>query len=256
MRDDRFTVGSIAVLAFICADIGHEVIGHALGFVLAGGHTGTLTTTRLIETQRLGDRGGDIFDLGGPFGNLLFAAIAWLALKILRPTLPMKLFLTLLMGCSLFWAFAYLMFCGVFGHGDWFALIRAVPNQRVWRIVFCAGGFVLYRISLRLVAANLVWLNPPNRAFRVFLVSYLAGGAIATAGAIFDPRGMYGLLHDAVLSGFGSTVGILTIPRYLRKPAEGSAPLLLLLSPIWIVAATALSVFYIFVLGPGIKVTL
>jgi hypothetical protein len=253
--DDRLTVAAIAALAFILADVGHEVVGHALGFVRAGGHSAVLTTTRLNETQRLGDHGGDIFDLGGPFGNLLFAALPWLALHLLRPDRYLRFFLSLTTALSLFWAFAYLMFCGVFGHGDWWALIRAVPHQSIWRIAFVAGGFLLYRLSMRVLAADLSWVHTRRRAWRLLLTSYLAGGVIACVGAVLDPRGFYALAHDAALSGFGSAIGLLEIPRRLSPPCDGQGVRTIERSKGWIIASIAVSVFYIFVLGPGIKIT-
>jgi hypothetical protein len=47
-KDDLLTVGAIAGLAFILADIAHEVIGHGVGLLAAGGRSGILTTTRSL----------------------------------------------------------------------------------------------------------------------------------------------------------------------------------------------------------------
>jgi hypothetical protein len=253
--DDLPTIASIACLAFIIADVAHEVIGHGLGFWMAGGHAAILTTTRLNESQRLGNRGGDLFDLGGPFGNLLFAALAWLALRFLREALPgLRLWLALIVAFSLFWAFAYLMFCGVFGHGDWLALIRGVSHQWVWRILFVAVGFLLYRVSIRLAASQLRWIDSRSRGRRLLLTSYLAGGAIACAGAAFDPRGPFEIFNSGALSSFGAAVGLLEIPRQLGPFTIDPAITTIERSVNWIVAAALCSLLYIFVLGPGVKV--
>jgi hypothetical protein len=252
--DDLFTVASLASIAFIVADIAHEVIGHGVGFLLAGGHSGILTTTRLIESQRLGDRGGDIFDLGGPFGNLLFAALPWLALRVLPPAVPrLRLLLWLVMAFSLFWAFAYLMFCGVVARGDWFALIRAAPNQWIWRIVFIALGFLLYRASINLLATELHWIDSPSRARRLLLTSYIAGGVIACAGAALDPRGPFEILNSGALSSFGAAIGLLQIPSRIPPSATSQANHAIERSVGWIVSAAAFSIFYILLLGPGIR---
>jgi len=246
-EDDLLTLSAIAVLAFILTDIAHEVVGHGIGFLLAGGRACILTTTRLNDTQRLGDHGGDLFDLGGPFGNLMCAALAWVA----RPVAPhLHRLLWLTAAFSLFWAFAYLMFCGVFGHGDWFALIRAVPRQWVWRIVFVALGFWLYRLSMKILASEIRWIT-----LRSVSISYIAAGFIACAAAIPDPRGAYALLHDAALSSLGAAIGLLYIPRQLLKP-PGDPQQPIYSSVIWLIAAAVLSCFYIFVLGPGITIAL
>jgi len=255
-HDDLVTVAAIAALAFKLADIGHEVVGHSIGFVLAGGHSAVLTTTRLNETQRLGDRGGDIFDLGGPFGNLLFAGLSWLGLRFVPPAARrLRLLLWQVMAFSLFWGFAYLMFCGVFGRGDWFALIRAAANQWIWRIVFVGVGFWLYRVSLKLLTVELQGITCRTRAWRLLLTCYCTGGVIACLGASLDPRGAYAILHDAALSGFGSAIGMLEIPRRLARPViDDPADAGIERSVGWITAAAAFAVFYICFLGPGIKV--
>ncbi len=102
IHDDPWTVGAIIVLAFVLADVAHEVIGHGIGFLVAGGKSCILTTTRLIaDHQLLGDFRSRIFDLGGPLGNLAFAGLAWLAQRLLkRPAPGLRLLLWLLMALA------------------------------------------------------------------------------------------------------------------------------------------------------------
>lgn len=265
-RDDRATIAAIAILAFAFADIGHEVIGHGVGFLLAGGKAAVLTSTRLIETQRLGDRGSDIFDLGGPLGNLLFGAAPWIAQRWLRGPAPrFRLLLWLAMAFSLFWAFGYLIFCGVFSRGDWLALIRGLPYQWAWRILFVVIGLVLYRAAVRLAASELRWIvrladrDAPARVRRLVLISYIAGGTIACAGAAFDPRGAVEMLNSGALSSFGAAAGLLLIPSLvstfqpqLGTGHGGASGHLIHRSAAWIVFAAVMSILYIGVLGPGL----
>jgi hypothetical protein len=80
-RDDAWTVAAIAVLAFIAADVAHEVIGHGAGLRAVGGRACVLTTTRLIVAdpsgpRSLGDLGGRVFSIGGPLGGAGEAADA------------------------------------------------------------------------------------------------------------------------------------------------------------------------------------
>jgi hypothetical protein len=243
-QDDRLTVAAIAGLAFMVSDVAHEVIGHGLGFFLAGGHTGIYTTTRVIETQRLGDRGGDVFDMGGPFGNLLCAALAWLALRFVPTNASrLRLFCSLTLAFSLFWAFGYLAFCGVKGQGDWFALIRAASHQWVWRSLLFMAGVLFYLGSMKLVASQFGWTR------RALVISYLAGGLMGVLGAILDPRGFPAIRHDGLLSGFGSALGMLAIS------ATGNISTTISRNFAWIVAAGCCAGIYIFVLGPGLKFT-
>jgi hypothetical protein len=260
--DDRVTIAAIAVIAFVFADVAHEVVGHGIGFLIAGGKSCILTTTRLIETQRLGDRGGDIFDLGGPFGNLVFAGAAWLAQRLLHRSAPrLRLLLWLLMAFSLFWGFGYLIFCGVFARGDWFPLIRGMSYLWLWRILFVAVGIALYRGSVRLVASELRWIistgetNWQIRVRRLVFTSYVAGGMIACAGAAMDPRGAIEMLNSGALSSFAAAVGFLQVPRLFPVSGEERAPTpnVVHRNLGWIFVAAAVSIFYIAILGPGIK---
>jgi hypothetical protein len=257
MRDDTPTIGAIAALAFIAADVGHEVVGHGIGFIAAGGHSAILTATRILESQRLGDRGGDLFDLGGPLGNFLFAAIPWLLQRIIRGPAPrLRLLLWLTMAFSLFWAFGYLMFCGIVARGDWFALIRSASHLWLWRALFVAVGFALYRWSERVGASELRWIVSPQsrlRARQIVVVSYLAAGVIGTLGPMLDPKGPMEMLNSGALSSFGAAVGLFYIPRMFSILGERRQEALIVRSKAWIGAAVVAAVWYVGVLGPGIR---
>ncbi len=124
-EDDFMTVAAIGILAFVSTDIAHEVAGHGVGLLMAGGRLGILTTTRLIHGSRLPNPNWRIFDMGGPAGNLTWAATCFLAQRMIRGARPQtSLFLWTTMFFSLFWEFGYLMKCGTTGYGDWMALIR------------------------------------------------------------------------------------------------------------------------------------
>lgn len=263
--DDRLTIVSIAVLAFMAADIAHECFGHILGFYLAGGQSALATTTRLIEWIRLSDPQWRIFDLGGPFGNLFFAFLAWLLQRFVRTRpLPLKLFLWLVMAFSLFWAFGYLIFCGVLGRGDWMALIAG--TRFVWpgRIVFFVAGIFLYRVSIRFAARELRELLPGHdaiakaRVSRLIWISYISGGLIACAGAILDPRGHWEILNSGAVSSFGAAIGLLYVPvNFLRLPEKpGVVNIPFDRDLPWLIAASAGAIYYIGILGPGILIWL
>jgi hypothetical protein len=131
LYDDPLTVGAIAVLAYVLADLEHEIVGHGIGFLLAGGRSCILTTTRLIEEQRLGDLDRRIFDLGGPLGNLAFAGIPWLAQHLLRrPAQNLRALPWLLMAFSLFWGFGYLI-----------TLVRLPASLPLWGCSERLGSF-------------------------------------------------------------------------------------------------------------------
>ncbi len=92
--DDIVTVAAVGMLAFISTHLAHEVVGHGIALLIAGGGSGILTTTRLIHEPHLPSPGWRIFDNGGPAGNLMWAGLCFLTLRqIDRAVLALKLFL-------------------------------------------------------------------------------------------------------------------------------------------------------------------
>ncbi|MFZ3247229.1 MAG: hypothetical protein WA185_19325, partial [Candidatus Acidiferrales bacterium] len=184
-RDDAWTVAAVAMIAFMLADEGHEAIGHGIGYLIGGGRSWIQTTTRIMGDQQLGDPGWRILDMGGPCGNMLFAGLAWLGQRFVpqgKRAERLRLLLWLVMAFSLFWGFGYLIYCGVLGHGDWFALVAGAKREWLWRGVLIAAGIALYRASEMATAAELHWIVSSEeadwraRVGRLTVVSYVAGG--------------------------------------------------------------------------------
>ena len=262
---DLLSVGAIGILAFICTDLAHEVVGHGIGLLIAGGRSGILTTTRLIYEAQLPSPNWRIFDLGGPAGNLICAGLCFLAQRLIHQTAPkLRLFLWASMSFSLFWEFGYLLKCGATGHGDGMALIEGLTPASVGRALMLAVGLVLYRATVSLTSSELHFVltvkDPQWRSHVVFLLLALCstGGLVACAGAFFDPRGRIEVLNSGALTSFASWVGLLFVPsRFPLYPdkkvvADGSVHR----SVVVILLAVAAAVCFVAILGPGIRFSL
>lgn len=244
LRESRATVAAIAAVAYVMAAVAHEVVGHGAAFLLSGGRSCVLTTTRLIVESGKGGGSMSLWDLGGPCGNLAMAGIAWAGLRFVRGRDGRQSLLWwLALSYSLFWAFGYLLFCGVVGRGDWYALIDGRPAIWAWRAAFVVVGWMLYRWTMRMAGSGAAWSS------KTIATAYIAGGVIACAGAIFDPRGPIEILNSGALSGFGAAAGLLWMPRGFHGTRETVAR-----SDGWIAAALCVSILYIFLLGPGLTV--
>ena len=264
--DNRITVSSIAVLAYIVTNVAHEGAGHALGFYLAGGKSAMLTTTRLIEWVTLPDPQWRIFDLGGLAGNLACAFLAWLIQRFVRKRpVQLRFFLWLVMAFSLFWAFGYMVLSGITGNGDWMALIYGSNLRWLGQATLVLSGFFLYRWSIRWVTGEVCFVIPfsdaetRSRILRLIWISYVSAGLIACAGAILDPRGTMEVLRSGAMSSFAAFIGLLYIPRNFTRLF--SSPILpnVVEKPIswdlpWILAAAAGAIYFIGILGPGILI--
>jgi hypothetical protein len=263
--DDLITVAAIGILAFISTDIAHEVVGHGIGLLIAGGRSGILTTTRLIHEPSLPNPGWRIFDLGGPAGNLIWAGVCFLAQRLIRRAAPeLRLFLWTSMSFSLLWEFGYLMKCGVTGQGDATALTRGLTPGWVWRVLMFGIGLFLYRGALSLTSSELHFVLSRNNAqwrsrlCRLLVTLCIAGGLIACAGPIFDPRGRIEMLNSGALTSFVSWVGLFAAPSLFPSHADKN---LIVVSPLGrsvltILLAASASVLFVAILGPGISFSL
>jgi hypothetical protein len=264
-KDSRVTVAAIGVLAFVATDVAHEVVGHGIGLLIAGGRAGTLTTTKLIYAAQLPAPLWRIFDLGGPIGNLAWAALC-LALQRLTPGAAPRRRLFLWAGAmfALFWEFGYLMKCGVSGRGDAMALIDGLSPAGDWRALLFLTGLILYRSAIRLLAADLHFIVSLRetewraRVRRLLWTLYLAGGVTACAGAMLDPRGASEIFNSGAASSFIACVGLGLVPAlFARYPEKAVAPADPIRRNIPLIVFTAVVfLLFVLVLGPGIPVSL
>jgi hypothetical protein len=264
VEDDAVTVAAIAVLAFILADVAHEVIGHGAAWAALGGRSGVMTTTRLIvDTHRLTEAGGRWFSVGGPLGNLFFAGVAWLAQRCVRGLGARgRTFLWLSLAFNLLWAVGYLIYSGVLGIGDWAELVRGAAPDWLWRTLLIVLGGALFLWSERVLAREMRWIaaagdrDTARRAWRLVLISYLASGAVACAGALPDPRGASQVLLSAAPVTFLGGLGLLRTPSFLARlpPRPAAAPIPIARSFGWIAATVLAAVFFAGFLGPGLHV--
>jgi hypothetical protein len=263
-QDSLATVAAIGVLAFVATDLAHEVIGHGIGLLLAGGRAGTLTTTRLIYPAQLSEPFWRIFDLAGPIGNLSWAALCLTLQRLLSRAAPgWRLFLWTGAMLGLFWEFGYLMKCGLSGHGDAMALIEGLKPAGVWRGILFLAGLILYRGAIRFLAAELHFVVRASdvewrpRVRRLLWTLYFAAGFTACAGALLDPRGPGEIMRSGAASSFVACLGLGLVPAFFQRFADTSVSMGD--SVRWSVPAIGFAVviffFFVLVLGPGIHIS-
>jgi len=277
LRDDAPTVAALAALAFIVADVAHEVIGHGAAFLALGGRSFIMTTTRWIDLGAHADAAGRmyvgvehgelygrIFSLAGPLGGLLFAALAGLALHGLpHAGVRLRLFLWLTLAFNLFWEIGYLIESGGLGIGDWAEAVRGLLPALAWRIVMAAAGVVLYDLAMRSLARGIGRFLPAKdpeeraRVRRLLWISYGAAGVIACAAALFDPRGADQVYISAAPASFVANLGLLALPGLLRRypPASEVAGEPVARSLGWILAALVAAALFVGFLGPGVGIS-
>ena len=86
-----------------------------------------------------------------------------------------------------------------------------------------AAGLLLYGLAMKALAREIgrfIPLDDPEsrgRVGRLVWLSYWAAGVISCVAAAFDPRGADQIYKSAALVSFGSAVGLLAVPRLLRR---------------------------------------
>lgn len=253
VRDDLPTLAAIGVLAALAATVAHEVAGHSLGCLAAGGDV-RLITTIFFRC----DGGNATTDLGGPLGNLALGLIA-LSLTANRRIVfgETRLFLLLAGGLSLFWFFAQLVADGLAATDDWNFAAGQLGWSPSWRVIAVGVGIAGYDLTRRGLTRGMRTLSTgQDRAGdrRRFLVPWLAGVVALTASAaLFAGDRTGGILDTALTLGampLGLWLAVMVAAR-LGPTGERPAPATPRRWP-WIIAAVIAYVAFCLTVGPGL----
>jgi hypothetical protein len=144
------------------------------------------------------------------------------------------------------------------------SFIEGLGPQWPWRIGLTIFGAVTYLLAARISLLELVPLigsDKEQRYQRAVLLSaipYFAGGILMCIAGALNPKGMILILISAAASTFGGTSGLMWTTDWLNRgtlipfgpPAE---PMPIHKSWPLIVAAWAVAILFIAVLGPSVR---
>lgn len=247
---NAFSLLAVAVLAAVVGDTGHE-LAHAVVAMFTPG-----VSLRLLSTIGLSSVGTSPWiALAGPAFNLCAALTLVLARRSGLPT-AWRYVAWVVGTFNLFNAAAYLVYSALLGSGDWATVFSAIGNAAAWRIPLGIAGLVGYWAAMRAASAALAALCADGvlsaaQAVRVCRLSYLGFGVLLTLGALFNPVGWTLVLSSGVATGFLAMAGMLALPSFLPAvPAERGR---LQLGIGWRIAGGLASLWFVAVLGPGIR---
>jgi hypothetical protein len=256
---DPFTVGAIAMLAYMLGNVLHEGAGHGGACLLVGAKPLVLSSVHFecSEDSRLVMAGGTLV-------NLLAGAVFFVLGRLTGPRYPrLKYFFWICMTVNLFTATGYFLFSGIGGIGDWGAFIEGLGPQWLWRIGLTIFGAATYLLAARISLLELRPLIGSNkeqryqRAVRLSVIPYFAGGILMCVAGSLNPKGAILVLISAAASTFGGTSGLMWTTDMLNRgtlipygpPAE---PMAIHRSWPLIVAVCAVAIAFIGVLGPSV----
>ncbi|HTT98267.1 MAG TPA: hypothetical protein VMF58_09470 [Rhizomicrobium sp.] len=233
------TLIAIACCAYLAADLAHETLGHGGACVASGGKSLLVDTT--FQDCSIHSRW---IDGAGPVTGIVVALLAWFGARRTRAA-NLRMFLTLLFADAIFWNVAYMIKSGIGHTGDWHFLIEGLEPASIWHIGLAIAGVALYIGAMRMLAR--IWpAGEEMTSGKVAVIAYLTAAALSAVAGYFDPRGPHIVLSDALPSSLAA-IGLPLVG--LRKNTQVSVTP----SPVWIAMGVACAIFFIAILGPGIR---
>ncbi|HVT05719.1 MAG TPA: hypothetical protein VHL58_20380 [Thermoanaerobaculia bacterium] len=258
---DRFTVIAIGLVAYSLANLLHEGAGHGGVCVLLGGKPLVLSSVHFeCDEGAMSASGQKMVSAAGSMVNYLAAAISLVLMRLMRNRPgPVQYFLWLFTTINLLMAAGYFLFSGLGNIGDWAAVCNGLVAPVVWRPLLALIGGVLYFLFARRAA---IWLRPfagsdalqRQRATRLTMLPYLAGGLLYCVSGFFNPVGPILIAISAAAASFGGASGLIWLKEFLRAENGAATPLVEVPRSIgWILAGIVSAALFIGVLGPAIR---
>jgi len=253
-NDDVLTVCAISLLAAILTNILHEGLGHAATALLTGAESGVLST--VAWSSNFDSR---LVAAGGTLVNLAAGLVFWIALRsAIGASVRLRFFLLISLAFNLFVGTGYFFFSGVTNFGDWAQVIAGLHPQWLWRGLLFVVGMASYFGAVLVVGIGLVrYVGVPRNDFRRLrkftLIPYFSAILLVCVAGLLNPIGLQLVWQSALPATAGAKSGLLWLRYYIPKltvperRADGIER-----SYAWIMAAAALSLVFVFVLGHGI----
>jgi hypothetical protein len=261
LRSDLLTVIAIALVAYAVTNVLHEGLGHGGACVVLGGTPRMLSSIHFeCEGEAIGSLAGRGVSAAGTIVNFVAAAMALVAFR--ATDAPMRphaaYFLWLFTTLNLLMGAGYLLFSGIGNIGDWSDVASGTVPPAVWRPVMAVFGGALYFLFARQSARRLRALIGSDtlsmeRSRRLTAPAYIAGGLLYCVSGLFNPVGPILIAISAAAASFGGTSGLLWLIRFVPDGSHSVSRIELNRSPAWIVAGGVVSLIFVAILGPGVR---
>ena len=242
------TIVSMAIVASALATLLHEGLGHGVTAWLRGDIPTELTSNHLSTLKS-----DHWVEAAGTIVNLVVGGFSLLASRSAGTRGNVRYFLWLLAALNLLPGAGYFMFSGIFGFGDWNAVISDLPYQPALRIAMALFGLGLYMVVVKQLAIAVRPFVPEKSAYNtVGRLPYYAAGLFSCAAGALDPLGLKLLFVSTIPAAFGGSSGLLWADSLL--PVESvQSELVVRRQPAWWIAGAIIGALYIAILGPGIQ---
>lgn len=233
-RHDGLTIAAIGVVAYIAADVAHEVLGHGAACLLTSGKV-TLVTSVFFRNEPL----SRIVAATEPCGNVVAGALAWFFLRKRDWPASLRFLLVLAMAFNFFWAAGYFIYSGVADTGDWAIALGGPPLGISARASLIVVGVISYWLVTRVTVRALRGVTNVDLT-RLVLLPYFAAGAAACLAALFYQRDPVGSVAGAARETFLSNILVLLVPRWVTMQ-RNAADAVVARDNRWLVTSATLS---------------
>jgi hypothetical protein len=184
--------------------------------------------------------------------NLLVGTISLLASRAAGNRANLRFFFWILAALNVLRGAGYFLFSGIFGFGDWQEVIRGLPHQVALRIAMTILGAALYIRGAPSRGAVQPFCSRRPAYNTVGRLPYCAACFFSCAAGALDPLGLKLFLVSTIPAAFGGSSGLLWADSFFTSEPAGLT-LLVCRQLTWWIAAAALGLFYIVLVGRGIR---
>jgi hypothetical protein len=255
-RSSLPTILAVAIAAYALCDLCHEIAGHGLAALLVPGIR--IESLSSVALQTTGE--SRIVAAAGSIANVLVGLMALGLFHRQTRFSAAPYFLWLFGSLNLLNGSGYPLYSAVLGSGDWEVVVRGLQPAWIWRLGLGVIGAVAYVTVVKLSAGELtraVKRNMVSSAEIPGLVfrAYWAGGVLLLVASAFNPISPILILTSGLSSGFAAMAGLTLVPRMVerRTIGIGAGNGLVSQSAGWIAAGCAVGLFFVAVVGPGIR---
>jgi len=232
----------LGMLAFICACVPHEAIGHGGACLAIGGRIELLTSVFFRC-----DPGTWLVDVAGTLMNLGVAALAWWAFAKGKLSSTMRLFALFVFVFNVFWGTGYFIYSAILGSGDLSFIWRehqALPPW-LWRTLLGALGIFPYRRAMRVMSTHLQPRLP-------VLIVYLSAEALAVISVTLARTDLVAAIREALAESLLASAGLAYLALSSGDSRDSNTAAVSPISGWFTMAAVPIIAAFLLLLGRGL----
>jgi hypothetical protein len=232
----------LGMLAFVCACVSHEAIGHG-GACLAGGGRIVLLTSVFFRCEPA----TSLVDAAGTVMNLAVAGLAWLAFSRFALSSTMRLFAIFVFAFNAMWGTGYFIYSAVLNTGDLAFVWRAYTVAPEWlcRVLLGGVGVFLYSRAMRAMAPRL----PPRLPV---LLIYFSVGMLAVVSVTLARIDLLAAIREALAESLLASAGLAYLALVSAKSRAANTSAAPPISGWFTMAAVPIIVAFLLLLGRGV----